>query len=84
MPHRFETPLRVSSRERLLALSMLRDVLKSLVPSLPPKLGNEELVDFLLSTDTLEVIQESIARGRGRRHAIVQKPSEAEKDTLSV
>lgn len=61
---------------------MLRDVLKSLVPSLPPKLGNEELVDFLLSPDTLEVIQESISLGRGKRRLPPGlKQPESEQDT---
>lgn len=68
MLHSSGTPIRVENN-RVIALKMLRDVLESLIPSIPHKLNNEELVDFLLTPDTLEVMQESIAKGRGRRQS---------------
>lgn len=60
-------PHRASREERLLALKMLRDLLKTLLPSIPEKMRDDELVDFLLTPDTIEVMQESIAKGRGMR-----------------
>lgn len=66
---RASLPHRATAEERLLALRMLRDLLNTLLPSIPEKMENEELVDFLLTPETMEVMQESVAKGRGMRKA---------------
>lgn len=73
MAHETPTSSRAEAN-RITALKMLRDVLSSLIPSLPQKLDNEELVAFLLTPDTLEIMQESIAKGRGMRKTHSAKP----------
>lgn len=56
-----------TEKERILALKMLREVLESLVPSIPKQIENPDLIRFMLTPDILAVMQDSIAKGRGVR-----------------
>lgn len=58
---------RLRHQERLEALIMLREVLETLVPSIPNIESHEGMLDFLLTPDTVSVMQEAIAIGRGMR-----------------